>query len=401
MRSPFLCGTRSRLAAFGGEYHFLSKVYHPSVGFLAGWVSATVGFAAPVALAAMAFGKYLSGVIPGLPALGFGAAASLPPQTWLALLITGIVTLLLLHDVKMGSIFQDGATFLKIALIVVMIGAGALISKVQPVSFLPAAGDGKLITSGPFAVSLVYVMYAYSGWNASTYLAGELKNPSRTIPLSVGIGTGVVMLFYLLVNAVFLRSTPMGEMAGNVEVGLIAGDYLFGQAGGKVMAALICAGLVSSVSAMMWIGPRVTMAMGEDFPALQWLGRKTKTGIPAVATLTQCAIVMALLLTSSFEKVLTYVQFALQVCSFLTVLGVIVLRQTQPDLPRPYKAWGYPVTPIIFLSLSAWMLVHIWRSNPVESLLGLGTLGLGLLVYFLFPSRPQAGNAPHNSTRTS
>ncbi len=384
-----LCGALSyaelgaALPRSGGEYHFLSRIYHPSVGFLAGWVSATVGFAAPVALAAMAFGRYLSGVIPGLPSLG----DALPPQTWLALLITAFVTGILLGGVRPGSFFQDGATFLKLGIMLLIAGAGFLLSRVQPVSFLPAPGDGQLLTSAPFAVSLVYVMYAYAGWNASTYLAGEIRDPARSIPLSVGVGTLVVMLLYLAVNAVFLRSTPMPELAGKVEVGLIAGAHLFGPHGARVMAGLICAGLISSISAMMWIGPRVTMAMGEDFPALRWLGRKTEQGIPRIATVTQGVIVVLLILTSTFDEVLTYVQFALQVCSFLTVLGVLVLRRTEPDLPRPYKTWGYPLTPLLFLTISTWMLIHIWRSHPKETLFGLGTLALGLLVFFLFPAR--------------
>jgi APA family basic amino acid/polyamine antiporter len=167
------------------------------------------------------------------------------------------------------------------------------------------------------------------------------------------------------------------------------------------MASLICAGLVSSISAMMWIGPRVTMAMGEDFPALRWLSHKTEFGIPGRATLVQCGVVILLLLTSTFDEVLTYVQFSLQICSFLTVLGVIVLRRTQPNLPRPYRTWGYPVTPLLFLAISGWMLVHIWHSNPKESLLGLATMGLGLLIYFLFPSKPNGGTAPNHATSTS
>ena len=361
----------------GGEYHFLSTIYHPAVGFLAGWVSATVGFAAPVALAAMAFGTYLTGVIPNVPPLVFSLGV-----VWIA-------TLFLLRDVKVGSAFQDGATVLKVALIFVVIGAGIFVAKSTGVSFLPAAGDGKLITSAPFAVSLVYVMYAYSGWNASTYIVGEVRDPARAIPLSVGIGTLLVLVLYLGVNAVFLHSTPAGEMAGKLEVGLIAGAHLFGAAGGKVMAVLICAGLVSSVSAMMWIGPRVTMAMGEDLRVLSFLARKTQHGIPVPATLVQFAIVNVLLLTSTFDKVLTYVQFALQFCSFMTVLGVIVLRARQPVLPRPYKTWGYPVTPLLFLAISLWMMVHILKSNPKESLAGLATMALGLIIYFLSPK-----NAP-------
>ena len=386
-----LCGALSyaelgaALPRSGGEYHFLGTIYHPAVGFLAGWVSATVGFAAPVALAAMAFGKYLNGVIPDLPAISLSPKWSWPPETYMALLVVLVVTLFLLRDVQVGSAFQNVSTLLKVALILVIIGAGALVTHAQPVSFLPAAGDGRLIASAPFAVSLVYVMYAYSGWNASTYIVGEVRDPARTIPLSVGCGTLAVMLLYLALNAVFLHTTPAHEMQGKVEVALVAGMHIFGEAGWKTMAALICAGLVSSISAMMWIGPRVTVAMGEDLPALRGLARKTAHGIPVAATLLQFAIVLVLLLTSTFEKVTTLVLFSLQFCSFLTVLGVIVLRFTRPALPRPYKTWGYPVTPVVFLAISAWMLVHICLEKPRESLWALAVMALGLGIYFLTP----------------
>ena len=375
-----LCGALSyaelgaALPRSGGEYRFLGTIYHPAVGFLAGWVSATVGFAAPVALAAMAFGRYFAGLMPEANAVV------------LSLAVVWVATLFLLRDVKMGSAFQNVSTLLKVALILVVIAAGFLITQVQPVSFFPAPGDGALMRSAPFAVSLVYVMYAYSGWNASTYIVGEMRNPGRDIPRSVGLGTLLVMLLYLGVNAAFLRSTPTAEMAGKVEVGLTAGPYLFGATGTAVMAGLICAGLVSSISAMMWIGPRVTMAMGEDLAPLRWLARKTAAGIPVRAILVQFGVVNVLLLTSTFEKVLTYVQFSLQVCSFLTVLGVIVLRFTQPALARPYRVWGYPVTPLVFLAISAWMLAYVWREHPVESLWGLATMALGLVIYFLVPS---------------
>ena len=374
-----LCGALSyaelgaALPRSGGEYRFLGVIYHPAAGFLAGWISATVGFAAPVALAAMAFGRYFAGLAPGANALAVSLAV-----VWVA-------TFFLLRTVRLGSAFQDASTLLKVALILVIIAAGFLVTHAQPVSFFPAAGDGALVRSAPFAISLVYVMYAYSGWNASTYIVGEMRNPARDIPRSVGLGTLLVAGLYLGVNAAFLRSTPAAEMAGKVEVGLVAGGYLFPGAGTALMAGLICAGLVSSISAMMWIGPRVTMAMGEDLPALRWLARKSAEGIPVRAMLVQFAIVNALLLTSTFDRVLTYVQFCLQVCSFFTVLGVIVLRWTQPGLARPYRTWGYPVTPLIFLAVSAWMLVNIWRSNPHESLGGLATMALGLAIYFLAP----------------
>ena len=154
------------------------------------------------------------------------------------------------------------------------------------------------------------------------------------------------------------------------------------------MAGLICAGLISSVSAMTWIGPRVAKTMGEDWRALSWLARSTATGVPAIAIVTQSTIVAILLVTSSFDAVLTYVQFALQFCSFLTVVGLIVLRIREPKLNRPVRAFGYPLTPAIFLAISAWMLWHIFSNKPWESLAGLGTMLVGLAFYFASKRRP-------------
>lgn len=359
----------------GGEYHFLSAIYHPSVGFLAGWISATVGFAAPVAIAAKPFGTYLADVIPGTNPL------------LLSLAVVWITTLVLLRNLQLGSVFQNTSTILKVALIVVIIGAGFYATGTQPISFLPVKGDGALVLSAPFAISLYWVMYAYSGWNASTYIVGEVRNPARNIPLSVGLGTVLVAALYLALNAVFLRTTPAAEMVGKQEVALIAGAHIFGMAGAKVMALFICLGLVSTVSAMMWIGPRVTAAMGEDFAALAWLGRRNARGIPTIAILAQFAIVNVLLLTATFQAVVNYVQFSLTLCSAVTVLGVFVLRWRQPDLPRPYRTWGYPVTPIIFLAISGWMLWHLLANSSTRgpSLWGLATVALGLVVYFLSP----------------
>jgi APA family basic amino acid/polyamine antiporter len=367
----------------GGEYHFLSVVYHPAVGFLAGWVSATVGFAAPVAIAAMPFGTYLANVWPASNALV------------LSLLVVWISTLILLRDVQLGSAYQDASTILKIALILVIVIAGFCVKATQPISFLPAKGDGGLIASAPFAISLYYVMYAYSGWNASTYIVGEVRNPAKTIPWSVGLGTVVVMALYLAVNAVFMRSTPVAEMVGKQQVALVAGTHLFGEAGGKVMAVFICVGLVSTVSSMMWIGPRVTMAMGEDLLALRWLAWKNSRGIPVPAILLQAVVATYLLVAGSFETVVSYVQFALTLSSALAVAGVIVLRFRQPNLPRPYRAWGYPVTPIIFLAVTGWMMWHMLEDEHTRksSLLGLVTIALGLIVYYLSPKNPSPASA--------
>ncbi|MDB6140249.1 MAG: amino acid permease-associated protein [Verrucomicrobiaceae bacterium] len=357
----------------GGEYHYLSKIFHPSVGFVSGWLSATVGFAAPIALAAMALGKYFSEVWPGASPLA------------VSIIFSVAVTLVHLTGINVASRFQNTATWLKVMLILVFIVAGMLMKGGQPVTFLPVAGDGKLISSAPFAISLIYVMYAYAGWNATTYIVGEVANPGRTVPLSVAIGTLLVSGLYIGLNMVFMHVAPISELANKLEVGHVAATHIFGAEGGKIMSGLICLGLISSISAMTWVGPRVTMVMGEDFRLLAPLAVKSRRGVPAVALMVQLAIVILLLCFALFEQVLKYVQFSITLCSFLAVLGVIVLRFTQPNLPRPYRTWGYPVTPLIFLGLSAWMLYFTVKGSPWESLAGLGTILLGLIIYFVSP----------------
>ena len=358
----------------GGEYHFLSKVFHPALGFLSGWLSATVGFAAPIALAAMALGSYSTGVIEGADALAISIS------------VVVIVTVIHLMGTGAGSVLQNLATWLKVGLILVFIGAGFFLAgDVQPVTFTPVEGDWDLITSAPFAVSLVYVMYAYSGWNASTYIVGEVRNAALNVPLSVAIGTLLVGGLYVLLNMVFLRVAPMSAMAGQIDVGHVAATHLFGERGGRLMAGLICLGLISTVSAMTWIGPRVTMVMGEDYRILGLLARKNRRGVPGVAMVVQLAIVIALLVTAKFDAVLTYAQFGLTLGSFLAVLGVMVLRSTQPDLPRPVQVWAYPVTPFLFLLINGWMLVHIMIQRPKESLAGLVTVAAVLVVYLVSP----------------
>ena len=376
-----LCGAlaygelAAALPRSGGEYHFLSKTFHPAVGFLAGWLSATVGFAAPVAAAAMAFGRYFADVVPGASPLV------------LSLVVVVSVTLVHLRGAQFGAAFQNGATALKILLILIFIVAGAFVKAVPGVSFAPHPGAMDLVLSPPFAFSLVFVMYAYSGWNAATYIVGEVRDPARNVPLAITLGTLIVAALYLALNATFLRVAPMSELGaeGRFEVGYTAATHIFGEAGGRIMAGLICLGLVASISAMTWIGPRVSMAMGEDHRLLAPLARKSRAGVPAVAMWLQLAFVAALLLTATFDQIINYVQFSLTLCSMLAVIGVFVLRVRQPDLPRPYRTWGYPVTPLIFLAISAWMLVFTWQQHRNESLAGLGTLLLGLILYFVSP----------------
>jgi basic amino acid/polyamine antiporter, APA family len=377
----------------GGEYTYMSRSLSPAAGFLAGWISITVGFAAPTALAAMAFGQYAAGVVPGLPALPIGLA------------LVWVIGLVHLSGLKHSAQFQNVSTAIKIALIIGFIVAAFTLSDGaggadgQPISFLPTAADPTYIFAPAFAVSLVFVMYSYSGWNAATYIADEIETPETTLPRALVIATLIVTVLYIGLNAAFLYSTPMAEMKGNIDIGLIAGKHIFGETGARLVGGLICFGLISTISAMMWIGPRVTKAMGEDTRVLSVFGRLSGRNVPANAILLQLVLVTAYMASQSFNDVLGYMQFSLTLCSFLTVAGMIVLRSTEPDLPRPYRTWGYPVTPLVFLSITLYMLVYWVQERPEQSLAGLATAATGLLVYAFSSakSRPNSGLEPQSN----
>ena len=245
------------------------------------------------------------------------------------------------------------------------------------------------IFGASFAVALVYVMYSYSGWNAAVYITSEIKQPQKNVPRSLLAGTAIVLVAYVLLNAIFLATTPVQELTGQLEIALIAGKHIFGENGGRIAGAVICLGLVSAISSMTWIGPRVTMSMGEDHWLLRFLGRKNRHDIPSNAIIVQLLIVNVLLLTRSFEDVVQYTQFSLLLCSLLAVIGVIVLRFTRPKLARPYRVWLYPLPPIVFAIITIWMMFYLLRWHTAESLAGLGTALSGLFLYFCAAKRPR------------
>ncbi|UOQ73893.1 APC family permease [Hymenobacter cellulosilyticus] len=356
----------------GGEYHYLSQIYHPVLGFLSGWVSATVGFAAPTALAAMALGKYAASVWPAVS-----------PQ-WLSILVVLLLTAVHGASSRAGSRLQVVVTAIKVGVLVIFIGAGWAVATPQPLAFLPQGNlDWQQLLSPAFAISLIYVSYAYSGWNAAVYLTGEVANPQRNLPRILLAGTAVVLFLYVGLNFVFLNGTPMPKLAGQLEVGYVAASEIFGAGVGRLMGAVIAVLLVSTVSSMIFAGPRIIQVMGEDLPALRGLAVVSKNGIPVRALLLQTALTLIFILTSTFEQVLLYAGFILSLFTFLTVLGLFVLRVRRPELSRPYRAWGYPLTPLVFLALSGWTLVFILRDKPLESRYGLATLAVGGLVYFV------------------
>jgi APA family basic amino acid/polyamine antiporter len=385
-----LCGVFSygELAAMfprsSGEYNFLRQIYHPALGFMAGWLSATVGFAAPVALATMALGEYAKAILPGAPPLALGLG------------VLWMVSLVGLAGIHYSSVFQMTWTVLKVALIVAFLAAGVGVGTPAPISFAPSVADPALVTSAPFAISLVFVMYSYSGWNAATYIVGEMHEPQRNLPRSLLLGTWIVIVLYVALNALFLYTTPIDQLAEQLDVAVVAGKHIFGDLGGRIVGALICIGLVSSISAMMWLGPRVTTTMGEDMPMMRIFARRSQAGVPSTALLFQLMVATLMLLTQSFEAVLDFIQFSLLSCSFLTVLGVIKLRITRPDLPRPYRAWGYPVTPFLFLSVTGFMMYYLVTQRPLQSFIGILIMISGVSLYYFSQRRIAAGLATSN-----
>ena len=240
-----------------------------------------------------------------------------------------------------------------------------------------------LITSGAFAVSLIYVSYAYTGWNAATYLSSELEEPQRTLPVILLTGTLVVTLLYVALNYTFLYAAPIDSMKGEVEIGFIAAQAAFGELGGRFTGLVLALLLVSTVSAMTLAGPRVLQVIGEDFKALAFLAITNEDGIPGRAIYVQSGLAILFILSSTFESILVFAGFTLALNSFATVLGVFVLRYRQPDLPRPYRTFLFPLPPLIYLSLTGWTLWFVLLNRPVEGLFGLGIIGSGLAIYFL------------------
>ncbi|MDL2213531.1 amino acid permease [Bacteroides sp. OttesenSCG-928-J23] len=368
----------------GGEYHYLREIYHPIIGFMSGWASLIVGFAAPVALACMALARYLFMVYPVFT------------PTTIALIMLILITGLHAYDVKTGGAVQRYFTLFKILAILLFIVCGFFLpERYQDVSPSFSAFSFDELFSTGFAVSLIWVYYSYSGWNASAYMAGEIKNPQKTIPQSLLISTLIVTILYVLLNAVFLLAAPVNELTGQIEVGFIAAQYIFGEGISHVVAVVIALLLLSSISSMVFLAPRVSQVMGEDTYILRPLSRRSKQGTPYVAIWVQFTISALLIITDSFELVTKYTGITLSFFALLAVFGVFVHRKRYPNIVRPYKTWGYPVTPCIFIALISWSIVYLIHEDYSRtfitqtqdamwmSLMSLVTLLTGAGVYLL------------------
>ena len=359
----------------GGEYHLLREAYHPLAGFLAGWVSLVAGFAAPIALAAMAFGRYLAKL---------GVAVE---PIWLAGGAVVLVTLIMLGSTSAVGRFLGGLTILKVTLIVAFM-VGAMMPAgggevVASVSLMPKAGDWDLILSGGFATSLVYVMYAYTGWNGAAYVAGELRDPQRTVPLALLGGTALVMVLYVGLNAAFLVRAPWEMLRSEPEVALAAAKAIFGEWGGAWMGGLIAFGLLSMLTGLTWAGSRVHQRLGQDLMRLGFLAKVNRHGAPVGAVLLQGGLALLLLFSGTFDAVLNYVEALLLVSSLLAVVAVIWLRWRRPEVVRPFKVPLYPVPPLLFAAATSYMLIFLVQRRPQELMWGAVTLLVGWLIHVM------------------
>ncbi len=351
----------------GGEYAFLSELYHPLAGYLSGWISLTVGFSAPIALAAIAFTGYFR----------FG---NFDPK-WIAVLLMAAVTVIHTRNLKASSKFQLASTLFKIGVMVTVILSGLAISGQTGVSFHIGNDYFPELKSEAFAIALIYVTYSYSGWNAAAYISEEFKHPRKSLPLALVGGTLMVTILYTLLQFVFLKHAPVPELAGKVEVGEIAAARMFGPSAGKLFGIIISALLISSISAMVWVGPRVTSSMAAQHPLWEYFAVQPGK-IPKRALWLQFLLGVILVLTGTFEQIMVYCGVLLTLSTMLVVFSVFRLR-LKTGHRAGYRSPLFPVFQILYLLLSAWMIVYTVVNHPYETLLGSSNLLVGVLTYYI------------------
>ncbi len=356
----------------GGEYFYLSKIFHPALGFLSGWMSAIVGFAGAISAVAIAIGEYSQDVL-GIPTRLVAIAAILS------------VSMIHWFGVRTGGIAQTILTSIKLSLIGFFCLAPFFVSEsmVSGISFIPVANDLNLMMSPGFAISLVFVVYAYTGWNAAAYIAGNLENPIRNLPIALIAGTLVVAFLYLALNGMFLYTATFTELQGQNDIGNVVAQKLFGQRIGIIFSGLFSFALLSTLSAMTIAGPRVTEAMGEDYPLLKKFSAKNRFDMPFIAILAQAGWAIFLVLVSSFKEIIQYISVSLSIFSMITVIGVFQLRRMFKKEDRPYSLPFYPIPPIIFTGCTCWMIWYMTKDDPRILLYSCLTMIPGLILFFV------------------
>jgi basic amino acid/polyamine antiporter, APA family len=389
-----LCGALSygelgaAIPKAGGEYAFLSRLFHPLFGFLSGWVSFFAGFSAPIAASAIGFSEYLTRAFPGLLVLSHAGSeleGTIIKKT-ISILVILVFTLIHARGIEVGARVQNFLTLLKIAVIVGLIVLGFSLGSGDPGHF--AQGSGFRFNFGGWktiGLSLMWIMFAYSGWNASAYIGSEIKDPRRNLPRSLLLGTGVVLALYLLLNVLYVYAVPPDKMKGIISIGGLAVGNLFGPAFERVLSVLIAIALFSSLSAFIILGPRVYYAMACDRCFFRFAATvHPRYRVPSWSILLQGVIAAILVLFGTFDQILTYMGFSLGLFPILSVLGVFKLRRRKMS---PYRMPGFPIIPGFYILIGSAILVLGFFQRPVESSIALGMAILGIPFFYIFRRR--------------
>ena len=372
-----LCGAltygelAARIPRSGGEYAFLSELFHPSFGFLSGFISITIGFAAPMAICAIALGTYASNFL------------ALSPFT-IAIATILILTVLNSSSFRLGANFNFIATSINVLLIIAFCVFGLFKGHYTGFQFTAHAGDFKQIISPAFAVSLVYVSFAYSGWNSAAYITHQIKDPVKNLPLILITGTLIVMTLYTLLNFIFLYTVPIPELSGKIDVAFLAAQNIFGETGGKLVAILISIGLIASINSLLILGPRVSQAIAYDYKAIHGFGYENRHGAPIYATLFLSLVSLTLIWTSTFEQIMTIIGFTLSIFTIASVSGIFVIRyRLKKNGENIYHTFGYPFIPIFFILVEGCMMIYVLFQKPTQSLTGIAITLTGFIFYFI------------------
>jgi APA family basic amino acid/polyamine antiporter len=347
----------------GGDYIFLSETIHPLVGYLYAWVSLVVGFSAPIAIAAMAMNNYLS------PVLG---ETQLP-----GLLFLVLIPAVHIFSVSSSAKFQNGMTILKIAFVLALIGIGLAFgtNSTSPALNFSDSWKDEILLPG-FAVSLIYVFYAYTGWNSAAYIIEEVDQPKKNLPKALIGATVLVMVVYVLLQLVLLKHASVSQLTGQVQVADIAFGNLFGARGAVWVSLFIGVQLIATISGYAWVGPRVTYAMAKDYKLWRPLAQVNGQNIPVRAIVLNTGISLILFVSGSFEQIMLYAGFILQLMSTVTVYSSLKIKK-QEGFKTPFK----PLPQLIYLGFSIALMGYLLVDRPKESLAGIGILVLGWAVY--------------------
>lgn len=367
----------------GGDYIYLRKAYGPLAGFLSGWSSFLITFSGSIAAMAVGFSEYMDMLIPRF-SLKQAAIGGTTYGQLLGIFIIFIISFFNYRGVKTGGGLQNILTFIKIAAITILVFLGFWMGRGEINHFHPFWGNSSVLSPvAAFGLALIPVIFTYSGWNATTYIAGEIKDPGRNIPRSILIGILSTLMIYMLMNAVYIYAMPIPEMKGVLSIGETASTRLFGAAFSKYFSALVALSILGALSTSILIAPRIYYAMAKDGLFLDMASSvhpQHKT--PAAAIVIQGIWASALVLLGGFEQLLTYVVFVIVLFSTMTVSAVFVLRKRHPDLDRPFRVPWYPFVPAAFVGCSVLIMLNTLMEKPLESALGLLIVGMGAPVYW-------------------